>query len=358
LHMAHMKQRYLLSLVFALLTAPCLFISCVPASASDEDILSFRKTKTIRYWGLAWKETPLAQRVAKAPDFVIDMLTAENKLQGFKERPIPAEPAPEFAKVLKRLEERLPDKMRELLADRVIGVFLVDHLGGTGFTEAVRDEDRKEKYAFIVLDRGLLLQRKANEWATWKESSVFKTGSDKDVKLAVVIETPVEDSVENAIRFILLHEIGHVLGMVCGTHPSWNEPAAVSDRYPFTAISWKMEKGIVASRYDDLFPARKLVRFYRFQTSSLATGQAETIYRRLFMETDFPSLQASVNIWEDFADSFALYVHVVREGRPHEIRLKREGQRETVYRPCWHDGRCEHKRRFFMSWFEDPTGNH
>jgi len=356
--MAHMKQMYMLSRAFALLAAPCLFICWTPAFASVRDDLSFRQTRTIRYWGLEWKEKPLSQRIAKAPDPVIKLLTVENETHGFKERPIPAAPAPGFAKVMKRLEARLPDKVRRLLTDRLIGVFLVDHLGGTGFTEAVRDEDRKEKYAFIVLDRGLLLKRRANEWATWKENSVFKTTSDKDVKLDVIIETPSEDNVEHAIRFILLHEIGHVLGMASGAHPSWNEPAAVSGRYPFTTISWKMEKGEVKSRYDEQFPARSLVRFYRFRTSSLTTGQAETVYRRLFTETDFPSLQASVDVWEDFADSFALYVHAVREGRPYEIHLKREGQQETVYRPCWHDGRCENKKQFMKKWFENPTGNY
>ncbi len=356
--MAHMKRMYVHFLVFAVFAAPCLFISYLPASASVQADLSFRQTQTIRYWGFAWKEKPLSQRIAKAPDLVIQLLTVENELHGFTERPTPAEPAPEFGMVLQHIEERLPDKVRRLLTDRVIGVFLVDHLGGAGFAEAVRDENQKEKYAFIVLNRGLLLKRRANEWATWKENSVFKTEPDKDVKLDVVIEKPAEDSVENAIRFILLHEIGHVLGMASGAHPSWNEPAAVSDRYPFTAISWKMEKGAVKSRYDELFPARSLVRFYRFHGALLTTGQIETVYRRLFTATDFPSLQASVNIWEDFADSFALYVHVVREGRPYEIRLKRAGQQDTVYHPCWHDGRCENKKQFFMRWFEDPTGNH
>ena len=286
---------------------------------------------------------------------MIKKLTIENDLYGLTERPVPAEPSPEFGEALKHLEASLPEKVRKLMGERIIGIYLVDHLGSTGFTDAVMDENQKETYAYIVLDKGVLLRRTANEWATWKENSVFKPQPETGVTLNVVMESPQEDTVSGAIRLILMHEIGHVLGMASGIHSSWNKPAVVSDSYPFTLISWKMDKEKVVSRYDERFPDRRFVRFYAFQSALLTIGQADSIYRVLHSATDYPSLQASVDIWEDFAESFATYVHVVQEGRPYEIRFQKEGEGTTVYRSCWKDDRCERKRQFLKKWFEDPA---
>jgi predicted Zn-dependent protease with MMP-like domain len=337
----------------ALFSAALLLLSCAPSNVSVREVLNVQEAKSIRYWGLAWLEKPLPLRIAKAPALLIKKLMIENDLYGLSERPVPAEPSPEFHEVLKRLEESLPVKVRKLIADRIIGIYLVNNLGSTGFTDTVTDENQKEKYAYIVLDKGVLLKRTANEWATWKENSVFKPQPEKDMTLNVVMESPQEDTVSGAIRLILMHEIGHVLGMASGIHPSWNEPAVVSDRYPFTLISWKMDKEKVASRYDDRFPEREQVRFYAFQSALLTIRQTDSIYRVLHSATDYPSLQASVDIWEDFAESFATYVHVAREGRPYEIRLQKEGEPATVYRSCWKDDRCERKKQFLKEWFED-----
>jgi hypothetical protein len=351
---ALMKKRFLFLPAVCLLTVSCLFLYPLSAGASAQEILSVQEAKSIRYWGLAWKEKPLSLRIARAPDVLIKKLLIENDLYGFRERPTPADTSPEFEDVVKNLEASLPDKVRKLLAGRLIGIFLVDHLGSTGFTDAVMDEDRREKYAFIVLDKGLLLKRKANDWATWKENSVFQPQQGNITALDVTIETASGNNVKGAIRLILLHEIGHAVGMTEGIHPSWNEPASVSDQFPFTMISWQWDKGKLVSRYDRQFPERELIRFYAGKSALLTKGQTGSIYRILYTATDFPSLQASVDIWEDFAETFATYIHVVREGRPYEVRLRKEGQDAVVYRSCWRDGRCEIKRQFVEKWLNAP----
>lgn len=351
---ALMKKRFLFLPAICLFAATCLCPSSLPAGASVQEALSVQEVKSIRYWGLAWKEKPLSLRIARAPDVLIKQLLIENDLYGFRERPTPADTSPEFGEVVRNLEASLPDKVRRVLADRLIGIYLVDNLGSTGFTDAVTDENRREKYAVIVLDKGLLLKRKANDWATWKENSVFQPQQGSVTALDVTMETASGNNVKGAIRLILLHEMGHALGMTEGIHPSWNEPATVSDRYPFTTISWRWDKGTLASRYDRQFPERELIRFYAGTSAWLTRGQAESIYRVLYTATDFPSLQASVDIWEDFAETFATYIHVVREGRPYEVHLTKEGRAAVVYRSCWRDGRCERKRQFLEKWLNDP----
>ena len=61
--------------------------------------------------------------------------------------------------------------------------------------------------------------------------------------------------------------------------------------------------------------------------------------------TNFPTLYAATNIGDDFAESFASYVHTVIQKRPWEIRLLRDGALEKSYSTCWEAPRCVEKRR-------------
>jgi len=62
--------------------------------------------------------------------------------------------------------------------------------------------------------------------------------------------------------------------------------------------------------------------------------------------TNYPTLYAATSPWEDFADSFAHYMHCVRQGKPYEIRIRDEGIPDAVFTPCWDDTRCRAKRAF------------
>ena len=61
------------------------------------------------------------------------------------------------------------------------------------------------------------LKRAANEWATWKESSAFS--GNISYRLEAVIEEKESDDRIQAIQYILLHEIGHMVGFAKGGTP-------------------------------------------------------------------------------------------------------------------------------------------
>lgn len=330
------------------------FASCATGPESLREKLNFHETRYISYWGSDWKDKPFAQRVSAAPYLLIKKLHIENELYNFKERPVPAEPTQEFKDVLERVDLLLPAKLRELAKDRIVGVFLVDNLGGSGFADSVWDENGKDRYAVIVLDRGVLQKRKANEWATWKENSVFKPDRNRQVQLGVTIEKDADDTVANAISYILLHEIGHSLGIVSGVHSSWNKSPVVSNSYPFTTLSWKMSNGHVESLFDDMMPERKYIRPYAFEASRLSYDQAEQLYAAVFDNSNFPTIHAAADIWEDFAETFVTYFHVVREKKPYEIQMNTSGNLNITYRSCWERGSCKDKKEFMDRWLKDP----
>ncbi len=312
----------------------------------------------IAYWGTGWKSLPLAQRISAAPAELVEKILVENKIQGFDEHPEPAPPLPEVTAALESIEWSLPPAVRGLLEDRLVGVFCVRDLGGTGYADVVYDREEQESFGLIVLDMDVLRQRSANDWATWKERGFFQAPAEGEPNVEVRIEPPENDTVENAVRFILLHEIGHVLGMVSRAHASWvdwQEGKPVPMDAPFVQLSWRPDsEDVFRSRFDGVFPQRRHVRAYGFDRSDLTAAQMTGTYRALAQHTNFPTLPAAQSPWEDFAESFATYIHVGLDGRPRTATVMRDQKPVLHVATRWEDSRLTDKRRFMKAWATRP----
>ncbi len=309
----------------------------------------------MEYFGVGWQPKPWVDRVGPAPEELLAYLAYQNKLDGFAQVPVAVAPTPEITGVIKETSFSLSPALNKLLNDRLIGVFLVNGLGSSGFTEEVIDEGSGISYAVIVLDRDVLLKRKANAWATWKESSIFQPKQDGTARLQMIIESRKKNTIQNAVHYLLLHELGHALGMISNVHPSWipaDNPLSLN--YPFVQLSWKQDgKGKPVSLFDDRFPERKKIHYYAFAKAQLTYDQAPAVYNKLQF-TNFVSMQAAANLWDDFAESFVTYVHVLREKKVWQVRMENEKDGPVVIKSCWQEKRCAKKKEFLDRWFNDP----
>jgi hypothetical protein len=66
-------------------------------------------------------------------------------------------------------------------------------------------------------------------------------------------------------------------------------------------------------------------------------------YRNL-ARTNFPTMYAATNPGDDFAESFANYVHTRLLGRPFEVSVLEDGRERFRYSACWEEPRCARKR--------------
>jgi hypothetical protein len=343
-----------------LMIGMALFCQAIPAGAQDSqkelsEKLAKSQIRTAEYWGTDWKNRPLAQRLASAPQPLVDYILMDNQLNGFEERPSAAGPTAVFQRVLAGLLDELTPPVRALAEKNIIGVFLVSDLGGTGYTESVQESDGKIRQAFIVLDRDLLMRRQANDWASWKENSFFAK-DESNIRVSLTIEEKNRDSIENAIRYILLHELGHALAVAGCMHPSWNDPLDQKvSNFAFVGLGWEWKDDRLASKYLNLFPDQPLVHAYGFDQSGLPRGRAPEIYECL-ARTSYPSLQASTSVFEDFAETFATYQHVVRAGRPWRVEIKSSGDKIATMESPWHDKRLNERRTFMKNWFAGHFG--
>jgi len=294
-----------------------------------------------------WKAAlarPVDERIGPASPQLVEYLSLDNIYNGFPERPRTAKLDAAFLADVKGAIADLPPGIWRLFNERLIGVYFVEDLGGTGFTDFVADQAGRPA-GYVVLDSAILGRQTANAWATWKENTPFKTQTM--FKLDARIEAGRDDNRRSAIRYILLHELGHVLSIGGNIHPPGNaapREIPAKTKYPFFDLSWTIDRraGKYVTLFDANFPQRKDVVYYF--GAKLAASEMVPAYSNL-EKTNFPSLYAVTHPADDFAEAFASYVHVVLMKRPWQITISRSGEVVKVFKSCWGEARCADKQK-------------
>ena len=300
-----------------------------------------------------WKQylaRPVNERVFIATPEMVDYAIIANRLDNYPERPIVPTPPADFLNDVKQAFQELPESVKQLLQHKFVGIFLIDDLGGTALADYIYNDKKEKVGAYIFLNMSALLKRNANEWATWKESSPFTP--DPSYQLEATIEHESENNRKNAIQYILLHELGHVVSIFDRFHPPWNlKPSEVKStkKYPFFNISWQQDstKDYYISKQ---FPRTKDVSYY--VNPKLSAKEMAQIYEQL-EKSKFPTLYAATHPGDDWAESFVTYVHSVLMKKPFEIRIKKGDQVVKVFKLCWGQERCAEKEKILS----DFVGN-
>ena len=105
---------------------------------------------------------------------------------------------------LKKIIADLPPNIRTFVDSKLKGVFVVDNLGSSALTDGIFSE---KETSFMAFDRKVF-NKKANDWCTWKEHSVFQSG---ETKLECIIREESDNTYMAAFQFIFMHELAHVI---------------------------------------------------------------------------------------------------------------------------------------------------
>ncbi len=320
-----------------------------PASCADnsQDCKAARPERhvatTLDYWRAALA-LPVEQRIGVASPEVIDYVTQDNIKNKIPDRPRIPRLAPDFLRDVQQAFDELPVTIKQLISKKLAGIMLAEGIGGTGFSEEIVGVGSNPAAAFILLDSTLLRAQTANAWATWKENTPFK--AQAGYELVAEIEAKSDDNRKNAIQYILLHELGHVLSIGEKLHPSWtikpDELQSPAD-FPYFSLSWTAQKqgSAYATLFDASFPQRKDIVYYF--GAKLAGEQMIGVYNAL-EATNLPTLYAVNHPADDWAEAFVTYVHTVLMGKPFRIQLYRDGKLAKEFKSCWSERRCEQKK--------------
>lgn len=290
-----------------------------------------------------WQEQmalPLRQRVFGAPAELVDFVDFDNYLYGYPLGVRAASDAEQFIDLVKQALAGIPDPVLALFENKLAGVFIVEGLGSTGFSDYLKDADGEPVAGWIMLDASAL-DKAANRWASWKDATAFTPAPGFEIR--VTLEQPAEDNQVNAIQFILLHELAHVLSAGSNFHPGWWLVPAEDglNEYAFARLSWNFDskQQAYSSLYEEVFPLRSSLRYYR-QPALSAAQMVEALQG--LQQTNFVSLYAATSIGDDFAETFAIYVHTELMNKPYRVEVLKDGQSLYSVESCLQD-RCREK---------------
>jgi hypothetical protein len=173
-----------------------------------------------------------------------------------------------------------------------------------------------------------------------------------------LIETPENNNRKNAIQFLLLHEFGHVLTAKSEFLPDWwlgAEKFQSTEEYSYLCLSWQIAmSGEIIPLLREDFNGRKMLSYYSDdQSEQRLTGNLiPEMYQRLD-KTSFPTLYASTNAYDDFAETFATYAHHVLMKKPLEINISLNGETIMQNSDFW----SSHRARKKLSFFADFLGS-
>ncbi|TGL61256.1 hypothetical protein EHQ58_05625 [Leptospira ognonensis] len=251
-----------------------------------------------------------------------ETLIAINEIDGIKDRPIASDHAQDFISKLSGIKKSFPEKVNEQFNKYVFAIYFVKNLGSSALSGIIRyNKDPIGGIIFIDTD---WLGKPANEWATAKEKTVFSFGSGEDLKL--VLEKEENNTVSNALAFILLHEFGHIISIVDNVSPDYSLPKRDFRSFPFFKDIWLSE---VESEHDSELTDKKKIKFY---SKGMIPFGSEGI--KLYSEledTPFVTLYASTNADDTFAEAYASYVHVVLQGKPYEVHAINGSESKLIF---------------------------
>lgn len=289
---------------------------------------------------------PLHERILPLPDDVRDFVHQVNVASGMSAVPaaldLAAAPGASFrADVVAALRD-LPAAVLNQVAPLLLGVCLGRGVGSSGVTDIVADaRDGRILGCIVILDADCFDGHGANSWATWKENLPFRSAND--FTLDITIAAPEQDTRAHALQFLLLHEFGHVLTSVGTFLPRWWEPVPARD-FAYLNLSWQMNgQGRFAPRAASEFELRGVVDFYG--ANKLDNDAIVTAYTGL-EASDFPSLYGATNPYDDFAETFASYVHSEMMGRPYMLQIAFDGVPQATLDSFWDGARSGAKRAF------------
>lgn len=294
-------------------------------------------------WG-EYKKAPLEEKLVPVPARVLDYLIKDNIRNGWPERPVAVTLDAQYRKDIVDALREIPQDIAAKVARKLVALSVVRNLGGSAYTEDIYSTDGRRVAGFVVLDIAAM-DRAANAWATWKERTPFK--SDGAVEVTATIESRSGDLRKNALQYILLHEFGHILSIGLDDVAPWGlnvgDLKPISS-YGFTALSWTSDGKTLKPKADVAKFDRSGLRYYGPEEQRLPSVRASSLYRQI-KATDFPTLYAATNPSDDFAESFASFIHTERMKRPWSIGLVKKGAKPTTFSICWKEKRCAAKRR-------------
>jgi hypothetical protein len=266
---------------------------------------------------------PLVERVTDAPDVVLKYLLEADQNETYT-RYTPS--AQEMDSIRENLDI-LPSSYKSVLSARLLGIYFINNLLGSGIADYVLDEN-DEVYAILILNPEVL-KHGISDWLSYREATLYTDDAPLDRRISVRINC---GSKYTGLTYVLMHETSHIMDYVQHYTPYVENDMKLlgikAEQTPFTSPLWK-DYSLLKSEND--FPLRDGLHFYGMGSKTHIAKAAE-LYKYL-AKTRFASLYGSRSWAEDFAEYMTWYWLTKVQNQPYEIQVFKDGKLEFNYQP-------------------------
>lgn len=296
-------------------------------------------------WGDDWRDKPLTERARILPADIAKSLRGGAFGSGVAGNIASPENAEYMLEDLRAAIDGIPEPVKRLVERRLIGVYLVqgmqlkNGLHAAGLAIETINFFRQYSGTVILIDSESTDSNPNRALAGLSFVPLDRYGYfSMDPQLA---DSGSNDRV-TTLRTVLLHELGHVIDMDRDIIPeNFTYGPVAAPGCGFACLSW--ERRWRQRNGEQLRKAFADLEHNNIQQYVLDLPKTLDALK----QSNFPSLYGAMQPKEDFADSFAMYVHTVMLGLPWEITFRIDGEIKAEIGSCFTDGRCPRKREYF-----------
>jgi hypothetical protein len=236
---------------------------------------------------------PIEERLLATPDIIIDILNEFDSVDYYSSKELNGNEKQLFMNYY----DLLPLKYKEIIKEKVVGIYFVNNFLGGGMTEAIFDN--KGNMLMVLFFNPEILYRNITDWINFRDNTAFINNANK---ISLTIEC---NSNYYALIHTLFHEASHIYDFYNFVTP-YTEEFLKTDKtiFPTDFIKdiWN-DYNKPVDGYD--FINRENISFYDLG-DRVNNNFAIDIYKAL-SESPFTSIYCSKTWAEDFAETFTWY---------------------------------------------------
>ena len=262
-----------------------------------------------------WENQPLptyCHRLQIATPIVLNYLFLQNQQQHYNPAMVfPVELSAQEKNQLELALCSLPLFLRKLENEQLKGIFVVSNMATYAKAEYIQDKNGAPWGGMIFLDWDKIKGKKLNQLVTEKEIALWKGDAPSFLSVSYIDDS--RDSIVQNLRYILMHEMAHLMAVGRSFHPNWwvQANSRPLSQFIFAPYSWENSTGF------EFVPKEK-----SWRTTLPMQGAARY---RLLQQSSFTGLYASSNLFEDFAESVATYFWE-KEGHHRSVKFFEDGK--------------------------------
>jgi len=261
--------------------------------------------------GTPTTQIPFIKRISSCNEnYILEFISLERQLQNLKVDVKSGLINEGLINQFKIVYDKWPDGLKRFSENHISNVFIVKNLGSSGYTFTANDS------SFIIFINEDILKERPNDWFNRTEGDCIQNKGS-----SFLINHLIEDSSNNSpvytLENILIHEVGHCVGVVEGLTPTFDRKIRLPNELNFYDGTYDVQliNLELKSPYSEIFTKLKY-----YSPEKLTFNEYSLMLDEL-SNSPFPTTYSTQGQLEFFAEYFYSYIHCILQKRPFEYRF-------------------------------------